>query len=189
MVPDVGEGNPSAALAIFKSFERVGVPAMLAISRPTAWPWRVGQGLMSRNESMAHKYTNNGDSLRSGRAMLALGMINLAEMVIRHPEILLKGKNPWKTIIAVQELPLAAVSRQWLEQTFTNGRYLYVPDVQPKKSAREVMKKTGLRPLVWNKAGLDVCRKDGLSPLLVAPVLPLGLLADGQTVGDRSGKI
>lgn len=173
----VAEGNPAALCAIDKILQSDGFSTDRIFLQASAIPPKVFHLLMTKFTIFSRKYSSNDEGVRS-LGLKVCGLISLVEYLAQRSFLLTKPEN--RALIAVQEHQLGMFPVKMLDRFFPQGRYLFIPDVEPKGSAVEIMKEKKVTPLVWNEQAYSHLRKIGLDPVLTQPVLPQGFMEKGQ---------
>ncbi len=146
----------------------------------------LAMGLLTKSKDLTLDKIKKREEARSGFIAKTFAVLSAAELLLRNPDMLYVSPKAGVGIF-VQEHVLIGLPKELLERNFPNGIFLMIPDVFPKKSAIEVMKKKGIKPIVWNKECYELLMKEGLEPVLVAPFFP-GSFVDGLEPPLRSRK-
>ncbi len=161
VVPEIGHGNPFSAQIIVEQLGEKSELFLLAGFVTQALK-RVHR-LMTSSKEISEGYTKKSADLRSlGQEVIAL--LLALEMMDDRDRLRSESK------IFIQEFGLLAVSM--LGYLSVGKNYFFVPDVFPKRSATNILRRTGARPMVWNRTAFEELEKLGFKPILVAPVLP-----------------
>jgi hypothetical protein len=178
-VPNVAEGNPSTALALYLHLLQAQKNPSLLLGHLLAIPAALYHRRMTRSAEKSAAYIESGHQTRQSM-MPVLGAIAETELAIRGLG------HRYDSLVQVQEHPLGLFSEKRLKRTFPRSRFLVIPDVEPKDTAIAVMEKTKITPAVWNTQAANKLDSLGLNPILVSPNLPNDItLPDGTTLEDR----
>jgi hypothetical protein len=177
-VPKVGQGNPATLFAIKRLLLADGIFSKTILLDTSAWPARYFHTKMTQSAESSAGYTQDSEKKRTGLKPLLFGIAARMEATLRR-RWSDRGESSPELLIGVQEHQFGAYTKEELKKLYPKGVFLYIPDVFPKESAVEMMKSKEITPLVWNKDAFDELKERGLSPILVAPVLPLAFHHDG----------
>ncbi|GAB4219239.1 MAG: hypothetical protein Fur009_4390 [Candidatus Microgenomates bacterium] len=165
-----GHGNPFSAIAIA---QLIGGQTIIFSGLPQKLARKKHED--NHHRPLTQEDLENYDNQRSGLAGIAYGMMSLAQLIINERRL-----HQLSDIgIFIQEHLISQVPDWLLNRWFPRGVFLAVPDVLPKQSGVNVLKKSEIvAPIVWNKQAFDELQKQGLRPLLVAPFLPEGFVGE-----------
>lgn len=179
--PQTGHGNPLTALAIGRILgdTEVVIYGGLGVSGLA-----LAHQLMSRIPFLSRQYTERSEQLRGSGGAILIGALQLQSWLQSERLEQFKGQSLADTGIFVQEHLLGILPEELLKRWFPEGVFLYIPDVYPKESAVEILRKHQdlVVPLVWNQQARDELQKKGLNPVLCQPVLPFELLEEQQII-------
>jgi len=170
---EVGHGNPFSLISIATALGRENLVFLNGLGPYFAGKKHKKIHQKPPTEKELEEYNKN----RSGLAGIAYGVLALLEFLKKERFRLQKISDIG---IFVQEHLLKMVPESLLRRWFPSGSFLVVPDVEPKKSAVEILneKKDVLTPVVWNRQAFKSLEKQGLHPVLVAPFLPEGIVGE-----------
>lgn len=171
-VPMVGEGNPATAMAITKRLESFQIPVHSSFLKLSALPAQAWHERMTQSNERSSSYTASSEQQRKGRLAQVFGRLSKLEMDFLLRQF--RDLNPNPVLIGVQELQFLALTAPQLLSRFQNA-YLYIPDVFPKESAVEILKRLPITALVWNGDARNHLDKQSISVELVEPVLPYAM--------------
>lgn len=171
-VPLVGEGNPATAMAITDRLRSNQIPTKLSVLQVSGIPAQAWHARMTRSADRSSHYTQTSESTRKGKLAALFGRVSKLEMEISLRQFF--DSNPQPVVIGVQELQFLSFTAPQLLSRFLET-FLYIPDVFPKESAVELLKRLPITALVWNEAARQHLEQQGISVTLVEPVLPFAL--------------
>lgn len=178
-MPTIADGNPSTLLALQHSAQRAGIeldPIHLEHSSALARPFHQQVTL---NPVRARRYVETSELERGGIKGSLFGAVSLAEFALRKVGAHGFGRVQWNV---VQELPLRSAPRALLRLLGAKDVRLIVPDVYPKASAVQALRRhPQARVSVWNREAFDELSADGVSAELNRPYLLDGLRPESPT--------
>ncbi|MDO8429179.1 MAG: hypothetical protein Q7S88_00985 [Candidatus Daviesbacteria bacterium] len=183
----VGEGNPATALAVGNLIEKAGHAVERGLLNLSAIPARLFHRSMRTSRHLGQEYTDHSEGLRR-LAIPVLGALSKIEHSLRFRQMFTPTKSP-RMLVAVQEHQLGGYSEEKLKKSFPGGRFLVIPDVEPKDSAVKLMRDLGITPIVWNEQAQVRLTDLGFDPKLVAPFLPKGFMNGYSDLGPLSPRI
>lgn len=183
----VGEGNPATALAVGNLIERAGHAVEQGLLNLSAIPARLFHRSMRTSRRMGKEYTEHSEGLRR-LAIPFLGTLSKIEHRLRFGHMFTPTQEP-RMLVAVQEHQLGRYSKSELNESFPGGRFLVIPDVEPKDSAVKLMRELGITPVVWNEQAKTSLMNLGFDPRLVAPFLPEGFMNGHPDLGPLSPRV
>lgn len=180
-VPDVGDGNPSAALAVQRLLSHAGHPTEMFSPALASVIGSSFHRSISKDPDTGMRYTKDSESKRH-RALKTFGTLTHTEWAVHRFVAHHNGNTPSRLVV-IQEHQLGTTDAQTLKRLYPDGAYLIVPDVYPKDSAITVMRQTDISPVVWNEKAYEKLHSIGLDPLIVAPHI-LSAFALDQSTGE-----
>lgn len=164
-----GHGNLATADLLEYDFVDAGFNVFSTPISVAAFPAKIWHRRMTRR---ARSYNDN---LRGSLASQLLGVAMASEAGLR------RGLRRADVLLAVQELPLTLFSYlPSLIPVFFRQLYLFIPDVDPKANAVDLMHKLSphLTPVVWNQSAQQKLETQSLSPILARS--PFALITEEE---------
>lgn len=170
-VPEVGEGNVTAALSVQLLLEKAGVTTTLSGPRWAAMIARLFHSSISSSPTASREYTRSSERTRH-LGLWVFALITSLEHTIHRTNRLTEDASP-HALIFTQEHGMMGDYRLIRQ----NGKaFLLVPDVEPKRSAITALKKigSGVTAIVWNQQALTALRNEGIPAVQVDPFILQG---------------
>jgi hypothetical protein len=190
-VPEVGHGNIAAAIALQRLLQMNGIEdSEIWRLRFTAKAGQVLHRGMSHLPGVSRSYTNASEQVR--RSLLARGF---GQLLYRELAWHLNAfKNERKqapselNLMVIQEHQLFGLTQKMMNKL--GSAYLLVPDVFPKASAKDIVRKwkDKIIFLVWNEDAYEELHREGLPVALVPPFLLAGFRPEEQSTTNRPEK-